>query len=114
MQNILFATALLALLGQAIAGGPEVCVSKGPANCVDRQVTKGTFPYLHSFEESIPNLIYSDCCVAVNHDARFDEVFNQCVPWNVNGLDTGAMVECCESRGCGSRAEGLGASHTVC
>ena len=41
MQNVLFATALLALFGQAIAGGPEVCTSKGAASCVDRQVTKG-------------------------------------------------------------------------
>ncbi|KIY69248.1 hypothetical protein CYLTODRAFT_394003 [Cylindrobasidium torrendii FP15055 ss-10] len=95
MQNIFFATAFLAIVGQVLAGGPEVCVSKGPANCVDHQVTK-------------------DCCAAVDHNARFDEVFNQCVPWTANGINTGAMVECCESRGCGSDAEELGADHTVC
>ncbi|KIY64889.1 hypothetical protein CYLTODRAFT_357798 [Cylindrobasidium torrendii FP15055 ss-10] len=91
---MIFAT-LLAFVGQALAGGPEVCTSKGPSTCVDYQVTK-------------------DCCAAVDHSARFDEVFTQCVPWQVNGINTGAMVECCESRGCGSAAEALGSSHAVC
>lgn len=42
MQNVFFATAFLAIIGQVLAGGPEVCVSKGPATCVDHQVTKGS------------------------------------------------------------------------
>ncbi|KIY66062.1 hypothetical protein CYLTODRAFT_455739 [Cylindrobasidium torrendii FP15055 ss-10] len=92
---MLFASVLFAFVGQALCGGPEVCTSKGVANCVDYQVTK-------------------DCCAAVSQSARFDEVFSQCVPWAVNGINTGGMVECCESRGCGSAAEQLGADHNVC
>jgi len=46
MQNILFTTALLAFVAQAYAGGPEVCLSKGPASCVDYQVTKGALTIL--------------------------------------------------------------------
>ncbi|KAF9526267.1 hypothetical protein CPB83DRAFT_795044 [Crepidotus variabilis] len=95
MQRMIFAASFLVFVGQALAGGPEVCVSKGPASCVDYQVTK-------------------DCCAAVDQSARFDEVFTQCVPWAVNGINTGGMVDCCESRGCGSAEEQLGADHTVC
>ena len=60
------------------------------------------------------NSLLVDCCAAVDHSARFDEVFNQRVPWAVNRINTGAMIECCENRGCGCSEGDLGAEHSVC
>ncbi|TIB72335.1 hypothetical protein E3Q23_03424 [Wallemia mellicola] len=93
MKYFTLSAALLSAVTCVTAGGPVVCTHNvGGATCVDHQVTK-------------------DCCAAVDHSARYDEVFSQCIPWAINGLNTGDMAECCESRGDSSRAEDVGAEH---
>ncbi|TIA78750.1 hypothetical protein E3P81_04134 [Wallemia ichthyophaga] len=109
MFKLITVSALLSTVTLVAAGGPaEVCTGGG--GCVERQITK-------------------DCCAAVNQNTRFDEVFHQCIPRNlglalqrttltiykvVNGINTGGMVDCCESRGAGSREEDIGAATSVC
>ncbi|TIA85707.1 hypothetical protein E3P99_03912 [Wallemia hederae] len=53
--------------------------------------------------------ITKDCCAAVDQSSRFDEKNKQCLPYTANG-----MVDCCESRGAGSREESFGADHDMC
>ncbi|TIB97606.1 hypothetical protein E3Q10_03495 [Wallemia mellicola] len=79
MFKVLFFAPLLALVA---AGGSEVCLNK-KAGCVEAQITK-------------------DCCAAVKQSAYFSEVSSTCVPYAANGINTGDMVDCCESRGAGS------------
>ncbi|TIC70764.1 hypothetical protein E3Q00_04482 [Wallemia mellicola] len=84
-------SALLASATLVSAGGPaEICTSKGGTSCTEYQITK-------------------DCCAAVDQNTRFDEVFTQCIPLLANGINTGGMVECCESRGAGSAEVKIGA-----
>lgn len=70
-------------------GGPEICTSNlDGSGETDEQVTK-------------------DCCAAVNQQAYFNEAEKQCQPYGGhlgNSVDTGAMVQCCSSRGRGSKA----------
>ncbi|GLB33191.1 hypothetical protein LshimejAT787_0100760 [Lyophyllum shimeji] len=69
-------------------GGPEICTSNlDGSGETDEQVTK-------------------DCCAAVPQQAYFNEAEKQCQPYGGhlgNSVDTGAMVQCCASRGRGSR-----------
>ncbi|KAF5384066.1 hypothetical protein D9615_003244 [Tricholomella constricta] len=69
--------------------GPEICTSnRDGSGETDEQVTK-------------------DCCAAVKQQAYFNEAEKQCQPYGGhlgNSVDTGEMVKCCASRGCGSRA----------
>ncbi|EIM23777.1 hypothetical protein WALSEDRAFT_62446 [Wallemia mellicola CBS 633.66] len=89
-------SALLASATLVSAGGPaEICTSKGGTSCTEYQITK-------------------DCCAAVDQNTRFDEVFTQCIPLLANGINTGGMVECCESRGAGSAEVKIGADKLVC
>lgn len=88
--------ALLASATFVAAGGPaEICTSKSGFGCTEYQITK-------------------DCCEAVDQNTHFDEVFTQCVPFLANGINTGGMVDCCESRGAGSEEVKIGADKTVC
>ncbi|KAL0059940.1 hypothetical protein AAF712_013287 [Marasmius tenuissimus] len=77
------------LAGSVLAGGPEICTNnKDGSGGTNYQVTK-------------------DCCAAVNHKAYFNEVAKQCMGYGGpldNAVDTGKMVECCSSRGAGSKA----------
>ncbi|KAK7041627.1 hypothetical protein VNI00_009222 [Paramarasmius palmivorus] len=83
------AATILAATSFVTAGGPEICTkNKDGSGGTDYQVTK-------------------DCCAAVNHKAYFNEAAKQC--WPQSGplgteVDTGEMVKCCASRGCGSKA----------
>ncbi|KAK1225888.1 hypothetical protein PQX77_011161 [Marasmius sp. AFHP31] len=77
------------LAGSVLAGGPEICTNnKDGSGGTNYQVTK-------------------DCCAAVNHKAYFNELVQQCMGYGGpadNAVDTGKMVECCGSRGAGSKA----------
>ncbi|KAL0569430.1 hypothetical protein V5O48_012534 [Marasmius crinis-equi] len=77
------------LVTLAIAGGPEICTNnKDGSGGTNYQVTK-------------------DCCAAVDQAAFFNEVTQVCEPDGGvlgNSVDTGAMVDCCSSRGAGSKA----------
>ncbi|EIM81889.1 uncharacterized protein STEHIDRAFT_124761 [Stereum hirsutum FP-91666 SS1] len=70
-------------------GGPEICTANlDGSGETDEQVTK-------------------DCCAAVNQQAYFNEAEKECQPYGGhfgNSVDTGAMVQCCSSRGRGSKA----------
>ncbi|KAH8823946.1 hypothetical protein DL96DRAFT_1615890 [Flagelloscypha sp. PMI_526] len=70
-------------------GGPEICTNKlDGTGGTNYQVTK-------------------DCCAAVHQAAFFNEVIHVCEPNGGvvgNSIDTGEMVICCTSRGCGSAA----------
>ncbi|KAK1223066.1 hypothetical protein PQX77_014065 [Marasmius sp. AFHP31] len=77
------------LAGSVLAGGPEICTNnKDGSGGTNVQVTK-------------------DCCAAVNHKAYFNELEKKCMGYGGtfdNAVDTGKMVECCSSRGAGSKA----------
>ncbi|KAK7020182.1 hypothetical protein VNI00_017830 [Paramarasmius palmivorus] len=83
------AAIILAVTSLVAAGGPEICTKRTDGTGgTDYQVTK-------------------DCCAAVKHKAYFNEVVKECWPnagpWG-NSVNTGEMVKCCASRGCGSSA----------
>ncbi|TIA85706.1 hypothetical protein E3P99_03913 [Wallemia hederae] len=90
MFKLITLSAVLSAAALVAAGGPEV-----GGGCVEYQITK-------------------DCCAAVDQSSRFDELNKQCLPYAVNGINTGGMVDCCESRGAGSREESFGADHEMC
>ncbi|KAJ8073246.1 hypothetical protein PM082_020116 [Marasmius tenuissimus] len=75
------------LVGSVTAGGPISCTNnKDGSGGTNYQVTK-------------------DCCAAVNHKAYFNELEKRCMGYGGpidNAVDTGKMVECCNSRGAGS------------
>lgn len=76
----------LALLKGTMAGYAEVCLNKD-RGCIDYRVTK-------------------DCCAAVGGQQHFEEGSHICISNNLcggNGVNIGAMVNCCEARGAGSR-----------
>ncbi|TIB74574.1 hypothetical protein E3Q22_04171 [Wallemia mellicola] len=79
------------------AGGSEVCLNKR-VGCVEYQITK-------------------DCCAAVDQSAHFEEISATCIPYTSNGINTGDMVDCCESRGAGSKGDlsvGEQINHKIC
>ncbi|KAG8405421.1 hypothetical protein J3459_011526 [Metarhizium acridum] len=88
MQTSIIAIALVSLKG-TMAGYAEVCLDKAQG-CIDYRVTK-------------------DCCAAVGGQQHFEESSHICISNNLcggNGVNIGAMVDCCEGRGAGSRELG--------
>ncbi|KAJ8073267.1 hypothetical protein PM082_020139 [Marasmius tenuissimus] len=79
---------IASLVGSAFAG-PQICTNnKDGSGGTNVQVT-------------------NDCCAAVNHKAYFNKLSKQCMGYGGpidNAVDTGKMVECCSSRGAGSKA----------
>lgn len=79
--------AVACLASTTLAGQGEICKQKD-RNCIDYQTTK-------------------DCCAASAGGAtHFREDLHICANDNLvsdNSLNTGAMVQCCESRGMGSQ-----------
>jgi hypothetical protein len=71
-------------------GGPIACMVNGDGTGdIDRGVTK-------------------DCCAAVKHRAYYNEVVSKCMDYGGpmgNGVDWGAFVRCCGSRGRGSHGD---------
>ncbi|TIA87637.1 hypothetical protein E3P99_03045 [Wallemia hederae] len=105
MFKLVTVSALLATAALVSAGGPaEVCTRNG--NC---------WPVVHRISKLTRYLLVTkDCCASVDQNTRYDEVFHQCIPLLANGINTGGMVECCESRGAGSREEEIGAATGTC
>ncbi|TIB78656.1 hypothetical protein E3Q06_04344 [Wallemia mellicola] len=93
MFKIILIPALLATSALVLAGGPEICTGKG--GCAEYQITK-------------------DCCAEVDHSAHYDEQSRKCVPYTSNGINTGGMVDCCASRGAGSKEVKLALSADLC
>ncbi|TIB97352.1 hypothetical protein E3Q18_02639 [Wallemia mellicola] len=95
MFKTILIPALLATSALVLAGGPEICTGKG--GCAEYQITK-------------------DCCAEVDHSekAPYLPTNSKCVPYTNNGINTGGMVDCCASRGAGSKEVKLALSADLC
>ncbi|TIB97738.1 hypothetical protein E3Q16_04403 [Wallemia mellicola] len=105
MFKTILIPALLATSALVLAGGPEICTGKG--GCAEYQITK-------------------DCCAEhittsspgkqnpPKEKAPYLPTNSKCVPYTSNGINTGGMVDCCASRGAGSKEVKLALSADLC
>ncbi|TIB06923.1 hypothetical protein E3P93_04134 [Wallemia ichthyophaga] len=130
MFKLITVSALLSTVTLVAAGGPaEVCTGGG--GCVERQSTLGRYSLRIAVQPSIKTHALMKCSINVSLSLGFNLLAKRSnsISRNlglalqrttltiykvVNGINTGGMVDCCESRGAGSREEDIGAATSVC